>query len=313
MMNTDTKYERRLDALSKYANKTGSWNGLNNPVLSPAEADVLVLGIPFDGAASYRKGAAAGPDRIRSISGHIEPTTEDGQRMNSIRVLDLGNIEQAGMNQADYFLKIEEKAAEMFNSGFATFLGGDHSVSIPLLNAAAGIWGKDLGVIHLDAHLDLCHELGGNLLSHGSTHRRVMEKNNLSLDQTWFVGIRSFEQQELDFIEDKKPNIITAAELTRTGIEKSAARIIAALKGCKAVYLTIDIDFLDPAYAPGTGTPKPGGFSTRELFSLLEKFSALPLIGMDVVEVAPPLDHSDITSFAAQRAITEMWGRVFLK
>jgi len=299
--------------LTKYAGEPGIWNGLNNPALSPEEADILILGIPFDGAASYRKGAAEGPDRIRSISDHIEPTTEAGQRMNKIKVLDLGNMEQAGMSQKDYFIKIEEKATEMFASGFATFLGGDHSVSIPLLNAAAGIWGNNLGVIHLDAHLDLCHELGGNLLSHGSTHRRVMEENNQSLDQTWFVGIRSFEQQELDFIEDKKINIITAAEMVRTGLEKSAARAITGLQGCKAVYLTIDIDFLDPAYAPGTGTPKPGGFSTRELFSLLEQFSTLPLIGMDVVEVAPPLDHSDITSFAAQRAITEMWGRLFLK
>ncbi len=299
--------------MSKYVGEPGTWNGLNNPALSPEEADILVLGIPFDGAASYRKGAAEGPDRIRSISGHIEPTTENGQRMNSIKVLDLGNIEQAGMSQADYFLKIEEKAAEIFKTGFATFLGGDHSVSIPLLYAAAEIWGKGLGVIHLDAHLDLCHELGGNLLSHGSTHRRAMEKNNLPLGQTWFVGIRSFEQQELYFIEDKKPNIITASELVRSGIENSAARVIAGLKECKAVYLTLDIDFLDPAYAPGTGTPKPGGFSTRDLFYLLEKFSALPLIGMDVVEVSPPLDHSDITSFAAQRAITEIWGWVFLK
>jgi agmatinase len=299
--------------LSKYAGEPGIWNGLNNPALSPEEADIMILGIPFDGAASYRKGAAEGPDRIRSISGHIEPTTEDGRRMNCIKVLDLGNMEQAGMNQANYFEIVEEKAAEMFKAGFATFLGGDHSVSIPLLNAAAGIWGESLGVIHLDAHLDLCNELGGNRLSHGSTHRRVLEKNNLPIEQTWFVGIRSFEQQELDYIDNKKPNIITAAELNRTGMENGAAKIIAGLKECKAVYLTLDIDFLDPAFAPGTGTPKPGGFSTRDLLSLLEKFSALPLIGMDVVEVAPPLDHSDITSFAAQRAITELWGRLFLK
>ncbi len=299
--------------MSEYAGEPGIWNGLNNPALSHEEADIMVLGIPFDGAASYRKGAAEGPDRIRSISGHIEPTTENGRRMNSIKVLDLGNIEQAGLSQADYFSKIEEKAAEMFKAGFPTFIGGDHSVSIPLLNAAAGIWGTSLGVIHLDAHLDLCNELGGNRLSHGSTHRRVLEKYNLPIDQTWFVGIRSFEQQELDFIENKNPNMITAAEMARAGIENSADRVIAGLKECKAVYLTLDIDFLDPAFAPGTGTPKPGGFSTRDLLLLLEKFSALPLIGMDVVEVAPPLDQSDITSFAAQRAITELWGRLFLK
>lgn len=299
--------------MSKYNGEPGIWNGLNNSALSPEEADITILGIPFDGAASYRKGAAEGPDRIRSISGHIEPTTEDGRRMNSIKVLDLGNMEPSGMSQADYFAKVEEKATEMFKAGFATFLGGDHSVSIPLLNAAFEIWGNSLGVIHLDAHLDLCNELDGNKLSHGSTHRRVLEKFNLPIEQTWFVGIRSFEQQELDFIENKKPNIITAAEMARAGIENSAAKVVSGLKDCNAVYLTLDIDFLDPAYAPGTGTPKPGGFSTRELLLLLEYFSALPLVGMDVVEVAPPLDHSDITSFAAQRAVTELWGRLFLK
>lgn len=294
-------------------NNVSTWNGLNDKTLSTEEADIVVLGLPFDGAASFRKGAAEGPDRIRSISGHIEPTTEDGRMMNNIKVLDLGNIDPAGQSQPGYFEMVENKAVELFKAGFPTFIGGDHSVSIPLLNAAADIWGKNLGVIHLDAHLDLCDEIGGNKLSHGSTHRRILEKNKLPLEHLWFVGIRSFETQELQFIEDRTTNIITAAEMNRRGLDYTAETVYKGLSDCEAVYLTLDIDFLDPAFAPGTGTPKPGGFSTRDLFTLIEKFASLPLVGMDVVEVSPPLDHNDITSFAAQRAITETWGRLFIK
>jgi len=289
------------------------WNGLNNPNLEPHEADTVVVGIPFDKAASFRKGAAEAPDRIREISSHISPTTEAGISMEKLRVRDIGNISQDGLNQVDYFALIEQKASELFKVTFPTFLGGDHSVTIPLLNAAAGIWGSDLGVIHLDAHLDLCDQLDGNTLSHGCTHRRFLEKNNLPLGQVYFIGIRSFESQELQFLEGRQANIITAPEINQRGVAAVAKTVLQGLQNFKAVYLTIDIDFLDPAAAPGTGTPKPGGFTTRDLLQFLDYFSPLPLIGMDVVEVSPPLDHNDITSFAAQRAITETWGRFLLK
>ncbi len=299
--------------MKETVNNISIWNGLDNQNLSPEEADILVLGLPYDGAASFRRGAAEGPDRIRSISGHIEPTTEDGRLMSNIKVLDLGNIDPAGQSQADYFVMVENKAAELFKAGFPTFIGGDHSVSIPLLSAAADRWGNNLGVIHLDAHLDLCDEIGGNKLSHGSTHRRVLEKYKLPLGHLWFVGIRSFETQELQFIDGRSANIITAAEMNRRGLNYTAETVCKGLSDCEAIYITLDIDFLDPAFAPGTGTPKPGGFSTRDLYTLIEKFASLPLVGIDVVEVSPPLDHNDITSFAAQRAITETWGRLFIK
>ena len=289
------------------------WNGLNNPDLEPHETDTVVVGIPFDKAASFRRGAAEAPDRIRKISGHISPTTEAGISMEKLRVRDLGNICQNDLNQADYFDLIEQKASELFKVTFPTFIGGDHSVTIPLLNAAAGIWGRDLGVIHLDAHLDLCDQLDGNNLSHGCTHRRFLEKNNLPLGQVYFIGIRSFELQELQFLEGRQANIITAPEINQRGVAAVAKTVLQGLQNFKAVYLTIDIDFLDPATAPGTGTPKPGGFTTRDLLQFLDYFSPLPVVGMDIVEVSPPLDHNDITSFAAQRAITEAWGRFLLK
>ncbi len=284
------------------------WNSLHNPDLTLKQADVAVLGLPFDGAVSYRKGAAEAPARIRSISYHCEPTTDGGASLAHLKVLDLGDLSPAGLSQESYFEAAEKKAAELFDCTFPVFIGGDHSVSIPLLRAAVNKWGSGLGVIHLDAHLDLCLELDGNRLSHGCTHRRILEGGIVPFEQFWFVGIRSFEIQEIDFLKDKPANLVMAEEIYEKGLPSAAARVVSGLQNCEAVYLTIDIDFLDPAFAPGTGTPKPGGFSTRELLAFLKYFASLPIIGFDLVEVAPPLDHADITSFAAQRAITEAWG-----
>ena len=288
------------------------WNGLHDPNLKPEEADVVIMGLPFDKATSFRKGAAEAPDRIRLISAHIAPTTEDGRSLAGLKVLDAGNMEPEALSQKEYFSYLEKGAVALFHTSFPTFLGGDHSVSIPLIKAAFDVYGHKLGVIHLDAHLDLCEELDGNRLSHGCTHRRLLEGNGLSLENICFAGIRSFEEQELEYIKGLRANIITAAEISGPGMEKTAGMIKKSLRHCEVFYLTLDIDFLDPATAPGTGTPKPGGFTSRELFTLLKGLSGLKLIGMDVVEVSPPLDQNDITSFAAQRAITETWG-YFLK
>ena len=287
------------------------WNGLHNPELSPEKADVTVLGIPYDRAVSLRPGAAEAPDRIRAVSSHISPTTEDGRSIAQLKVFDAGNLAPLrGQRQEDYFNAVSEKALELFPHTFPTFIGGDHSVSIPLIRAAAETWGDKLGVVHIDAHLDLCAEMGGNNLSHGCAQRRNIETRALDLDQVCFVGIRSFEEQELSFLagQERDLKMISAETISRQGIPRTAAQIKGMLRGRSHVYLTIDIDFLDPAFAPGTGTPKPGGFSTRDLLNLLKNLSTLPLVGMDLVEVSPPLDHGDITSFAAQRIITETWG-----
>ncbi|MDW7738504.1 MAG: agmatinase [Bacillota bacterium] len=290
-----------------------TWNGLNSPELDLNEAAIAVLGLPYDGATSFRKGAAEAPDRIREISEHIPPTTEQGHSIEKIRVVDLGNLSPEGLPQPDYFKRIESAAYELLKSTFTTFIGGDHSVTIPILHAANKIWGNRLGIIHLDAHLDLCEEIDGNRLSHGCTHRRNLENSKIPVHQIHFIGIRSFETQEACFISNKEFNIYTAADINAQGIELIAKNVVSSLVKCKAVYITIDIDFLDPSTAPGTGTPKPGGFTTRDLFRFLSSFSTLPVIGMDLVEVSPPLDHNDITSFAAQRVITESWGYFLLK
>lgn len=287
------------------------WAGLNNPKLDIGEADAVVLGLPFDGAASYRKGAAQAPDRIRSISTHIPPTTEEGRLLTALELRDLGNLEPGTLSQEAYFSEVEAAAARLFGRTCPFFIGGDHSVTIPLLKAAARVFQAPLGVIHMDAHPDLCEELAGNPLSHGCTHRRALEFPFIELQNIYFVGIRSFEPQELEFLEGREANIYTASALYNRGVRQVAEEICRKLSPLRHIYITLDIDFLDPAAAPGTGTPKPGGFTTREMLELLQIFARLPIIGMDVVEVSPPLDHADITSFAAQRAITEMWGHLF--
>jgi agmatinase len=288
------------------------WNGLHDPALTVDQADVTVLGLPYDGATSFRKGAADAPERIRSISPHIPPTTEEGKSLSKIAMLDLGDLSPGGLTQEDYFLLIEEAAAQLFGHTVPFFIGGDHSVTIPLLKAAADSFEAPLGIIHLDAHLDLCDELDGNRLSHGCTHRRALEHPGIELPQMVFAGIRSFEEQELAFLQGRKARIYTARELALRGAAAVAEEMVQLLQDFRHIYLTLDIDILDPGTAPGTGTPKPGGISARELLEMLRVLTRLPIIGMDVVEVAPPLDTNDITSFAALRVLMEVWGFLFL-
>ncbi|KUO50236.1 MAG: hypothetical protein APF76_11020 [Desulfitibacter sp. BRH_c19] len=289
------------------------WGGLNQPNLKPQEADFTIVGLPFDEASSYRKGSALGPQKLRDISYHIPPSTEEGQPISGISLVDLGDWLPKGLSQENYFEQVEEKAAMLFGKTFPIFIGGDHSVTIPVLRAMNRAFTEPVGIVHLDAHLDLCNILDGNSLSHGCTHRRGLELDSFSLENTYFVGIRSCETQELEFIKDKDANIYTSRTLFETGAKVIAEEIVRKLSGLNKIYLTLDIDILDPAFAPGTGTPKSGGISSRELLELLRVFSKLPLVGMDLVEMSPPLDCSDITAFAAQRAITEMLGHLSKK
>ncbi|WP_028307876.1 agmatinase [Desulfitibacter alkalitolerans] len=289
------------------------WGGLNKPNLKPQEADVTIIGLPFDEASSYRKGSALAPQRLRDISYHIPPSTEDGQPISGLSLVDIGDWSPLGLGQENYFMQVEEKAAGLFGNTFPIFIGGDHSVTIPILRAVNKVYSEPVGIVHLDAHLDLCSILEGNSLSHGCTLRRGLELDSFSLENTYFIGIRSFETQELDFIKDKKINIYNSRQIFEKGAIGIAKHVSEKLSALQKVYLTIDIDVLDPAFAPGTGTPKSGGISSRELLEMLRVLSELPLIGMDIVELSPPLDCSDITAFAAQRTITEILGHLAKK
>ena len=289
------------------------WAGLNCPGIPMEKADIVVFGIPYDGGISFRAGSKDAPAELRDITYSIDPTTERLESIAGLKVLDIGDVQ--GENRDEIFKKAEEIAYQAIKAGkLITMIGGDHSTTIPVLKGIDKALKEPLGIIHLDAHFDLCNEMGGNELSHGCTERRALElKNVRDIGNIFFVGIRSVETQELSFIYDEKINIIKAMDFRHNGTDKSLKMIKEKMNKFPRIYLTIDIDVLDPAYAPGTGTPKFGGLDSRELLDLLYGLFDLPIIGFDVVEVAPSLDDSKIALFAARKIIIECWGHHYRK
>lgn len=279
----------------------GLWADLARPGLSPAEADFSILGLPFDGLASARKGAALGPARMRFWSGHLTPFSEDRTRLSSMRIADLGDIVIA--NPESDFDLVRQKVACLPN--IPILLGGDHSVTIPIFQGQRERYAdKRLGVLWVDAHPDLCDEFNGSRLSHACVLRRGLEFGIQPKD-VCLVGLRSWEDQEIDLIENGGLNIYTAAQVAGRGMSHIAASIHRKLSRCDAVHISLDIDCLDPAFAPGTGIPDSGGLTSREVITLIQSLRGLPLVGLDVVEVAPSLDPSEATVFAALKVIME--------
>ncbi|MBI2757373.1 MAG: agmatinase [Chloroflexi bacterium] len=279
----------------------GLWAGLARPNLSPAETDFSIIGIPFDGLASARKGAAQGPQRIRFWSQHLTPFSEDRTRLADVKVCDLGDIKIT--HPESDFERIRQKVAALPN--IPILLGGDHSVTIPIFQGQRQRFaGKRLGVLWVDAHPDLCDDFNGSRLSHACVLRRGMEFG-INAEDICMVGLRSWEDQEIDLIENGGLNVFTAADVAESGIKNIAKEIHQILSKCDAVHISLDIDCLDPAFAPGTGIPEAGGLTSREVITLIKSLQGLPLVGLDVVEVAPPLDPSEATVFAALRVIME--------
>jgi len=287
----------------------GIWCSLNRPDLSEKEADVVVFGIPYDEAVSFRKGAAEAPRVLRANTLPTPPATESGANLTPLKVYDAGDFVEK--DREKLFDEIENYVYGLVKSGvFFTGIGGDHSVTIPIEAGISKALGGQFGIIHIDAHPDLCDTIGGDKYSHGCVQRRAFEFEHMgNMDNFCFIGIRSFELDEIEFIKEHKVNIITAKQIFSEGIKSVAMSVIEKMKRFPNIYLTVDIDCLDPAYAAGTGTPQFGGLSARELLYLLEEFFRnLNVIGFDVVEVAPELDHSLTSVFAARKIITECWG-----
>ena len=272
------------------------------------EADIVVFGIPFDGNVSYREGAKDAPAAIRESTIPIPPTTEYFEDMSGNKVADIGDF--SGDDFETVYNDVEEKVSDLVKQKkFFTMIGGDHSVTIPVLSGINKAIDHEFGVIHIDAHFDLCDELNGSRLSHGCTQRRAIEMENVGKSENiFFIGIRSVEPDELKYIRQNKVNVINAAEYERLGTENVINAVKEKMSHLKSIYLTVDIDCLDPAYSAGTGTPKFGGLSSRQLLDLLRGLFDLPIIGFDVVEVAPSLDASMTSVYAGQRVITECWG-----
>lgn len=272
------------------------------------DADILIMGVPFDNAVSLNKGAAKAPDHLRRLSVELSDTTDEFRPIKQGILYDVGDL-GVELDWKKYFDSVEKNALELMETGkFCLFLGGDHSVTIPLHKAfGANFHGKKTGIIHFDAHYDLCPEYDGHPWSHACTEARALEGVVTGEDLS-FVGVRVAEESELDVLKDT-PGIMTirAEDVYDRGAVDVVAELSRRYKDYDALYLTLDIDVLDPAFVPGTGTPVSGGLNPIDLIKILKGlWKELPVKVMDIVEVAPPLDVNDITSWAALRVIHEL-------
>lgn len=280
----------------------GLWGDLHVPNATPDQTDFTVIGIPFDGLASARKGAALAPERIRFWSRHVTPFSEDRTRLEGLTVCDLDDIPITRPSRD--FEPVARQVANLPRS-IPILLGGDHSVTIPIFQGQRERFaGQRLGILWVDAHPDLCDDFDGSRLSHACTLRRGLEFG-IEQQDVCLVGLRSWEAQEINLIENGHMHIFTAADVAELGMKSVAADVRRILSRCDAVHISFDIDCLDPSAAPGTGIPEFGGLSSREVLMLIHGLQGLPLVGLDMVEVAPPLDPSESTVFAALKIIME--------
>lgn len=279
----------------------GYWGDLHRPDLTPDQADFSVIGIPYDGLASARKGASLAPERLRYWSRHLTPFSEDRTRLNGLTICDLGDIPI--IDPVRDFELVCQKVATLPN--MPILLGGDHSVTIPIFEGQRERYkNQRLGVLWVDAHPDLCDDFDGSKLSHACVLRRGIEFG-IDPQDICMVGLRSWEDQEIDIIENGGVHVYTAADTAERGMRKVADSVRNILNDCDAIHISLDIDCLDPSFAPGTGIPEFGGLTSRDVLNLLKSMQGLPLVGLDVVEIAPALDPSEATVFAGLKIIME--------
>jgi len=278
------------------------WGGLaGNPLET---ADIVVAGIPYDGSAVYRKGAALAPMRIRALSPVMPPVTEDARPLDGLKVHDMGDLD-AGPDIEHGWSPVADQLAAVPPTALLTVLGGDHCTAISTLAAQARRH-PDLAVLWVDAHPDLNDFSRGGRWTCGCAMRRALEVSSIGPARVVIAGGRDYDPEELEFIRARGMLLVSASELA--GDSGSARMVADALDG-KSLHVTFDIDALDPAFAPGTEIPSSGGLSTRQALDFLRIATAgSKLVGIDVVEVSPPLDHQDITTLAALKLIFEFWG-----
>jgi len=278
------------------------WGGLAG---APAGAAVTIAGIPYDGSAVYRKGAAQAPERIRSLSAVMPPVTEEGRLLAGLSVHDLGDI-TAGSSIEQEWQHIADRLAEVPPASLLTVIGGDHCTAIATLSAQARRH-PGLSVLWVDAHPDLCEFSRGGRWTCGCALRRAIDASGIAPERVVIIGGRDYDPEELDFIREHGMILVGARELASTP-EAALKTVTDALAG-REVHVSFDIDVLDPAFAPGTEIPSPGGLTTRQALEMLHVVGhAVKLVGLDMVEVSPPFDNGNISSLAALKVIFEFWG-----
>ncbi|NMN95562.1 agmatinase [Antrihabitans stalactiti] len=274
-----------------------------------SRADVLVVGVPFDSGVSYRPGARFGPGHIRASSKLLRPynPAQDVHPFGVQQVADAGDIAVNPFDLSVAISTIEAESEKLCEDGASLVtLGGDHTIALPLLRTLSRLHGP-ISVLHFDAHLDTWDTYFGAPYTHGTPFRRASEEGLLDLEHCQHMGIRGPLYAAADLEDDKTLGfqIVRADDYEVDGVRGAVDRMRARL-GDGPVYVSIDIDVLDPAHAPGTGTPEAGGLTSRELLNTLRGLKGLNVVGADIVEVAPVYDHAEITGVAAAHVAYEL-------
>ena len=272
--------------------------------------DIAIIGIPFDAGTSYRPGARFGPQAIRQASRHLRTQyhpSYDTEPFIELQVADAGDITCNPFNILESVEQIQTAATEiMGNVKNIISLGGDHTIALPLLRAVNHHFGP-VALVHFDAHLDTWDTYFGAPYTHGTPFRRAAEEKLFLDHASMHVGIRGPLYSRNDLINDEELGfkVVHCDEFQTEGVEHVIRRIKERV-GNNSIYLSIDIDVLDPAHAPGTGTPEIAGMSSRELVNVLRGMAGLNIISADVVEVAPAYDQAELTSLAAATIVYEI-------
>jgi guanidinopropionase len=278
-------------------------------VCDPSKLDIALIGVPFDGGVENRPGQRHGPRDIRNMSSLIR-TIHHVTRVNPYklcRVADMGdvpitntfNIEASHADITEFYRRVHAAGAVPLSAG------GDHSVSLPILRAIAA--DSPVGMVHIDAHTDTCDEELGSRFTHGTPFRRAVEEGLLDPKRMVQIGIRGAQNTEEGwaFSLESGMRVIFIEEFTKLGVEATIAEAQRVV-GNSPTYVSFDVDSLDPAFAPGTGTPEVGGMTTIEVQTLLRGLRGLDLIGGDVVEVSPPFDPSGNTALVGATMMFEI-------
>lgn len=272
--------------------------------------DIAVVGIPFDSGTTYRPGARFGPAAIRQASRLLRPYHPglDVEPFRTQQVVDAADIPCNPFDIAEAIEQIQAGAANLLHSADRLVaLGGDHTVALPLLRALTTHVGR-IALVHFDAHLDTWNTYFGAPYTHGTPFRRAFEEGLLAEESCVHVGIRGPLYDRQDLVDDATFGfrVIRAIDLETDGVAGVVERIRERV-GDRPVYVSIDVDVLDPAHAPGTGTPEAGGLTSRELLGILRGMVGLSIVSADIVEVSPAYDHAELTSIAACHVAYELF------
>lgn len=276
---------------------------------TPDELDAAVIGVPFDIGTSNRPGARFGPRGIRSESVLLRPynMATRAAPFDSLRIDDLGDVATNPYNVADSMERIRAFYAPLLDAGLTTVsMGGDHTIVLPILRAMAHQHGP-VGLVHVDAHTDINDSMFGERIAHGTPFRRAVEEGLLDCARVAQIGVRGtgYQADDFDWSRQQGFRVVQVEECWHRSLEPLMAEVRAQL-GTGPVYLSFDIDGLDPSFAPGTGTPEIGGLTIWQGIEIIRGCRGLNLVGCDVVEVAPIYDVSGTTSLVAANLLYEM-------